>query len=65
MEHEERREDRRRPRPYGTHDDGDDDLDATRDRLEGMLDEAERTMDAVVPANAEQYLYQQRQRGAE
>ena len=54
------------PRSPGGGDPGTEhDLDAIRGHLVGMRDTADRVLDGIQPIEAEAYLQQSRQRGAE
>jgi hypothetical protein len=44
---------------------GDNDLDALRADVGGILDAADRILDSIRPLNAEDYLLQNRQRGGQ
>ncbi len=44
---------------------GDQDIDAARQKLAGLLQIADQVMDSIQPVGAEEYLQQSRQRSAQ
>lgn len=65
MERERERPAQLRNLPVGGEPPAGDDLDQIRDKLEGILDGADKVLDGLKPVMAEDFLQQSRQRGAQ